>query len=105
MEKYKKFASEITDNLNSFSFDQNAFNQSMNSEHRTLQQNFTRMCLGWLEHCASEEYKDRADARNIESHNISVELIKGFRKHVEEQGYTGSTLDLMSKPSGYLGTI
>lgn len=103
MEKYKKLAGEITDALNPFGFDQQAFNQAMSTEHRTLQQNFTRMCLGWIEHCASEEY--RTDLRNEGSAEISKKLINLYKEEMANKGFTGVTLELMSKPSKYLVTV
>lgn len=64
----------ITDMVNKFSFDQDAFNQAMSREHRTLQQSFTRLCLEWIKHCASEEY--RYDLRNQGSHEIAKEIVE-----------------------------
>ena len=67
----------VTDYLNSFSSKEKAFIEEMNREHRTLQQSFTKLCLAWLENCASEDY--RFDGRNEASHNISKEVVEGFR--------------------------
>jgi hypothetical protein len=70
----------VTDFLNTFSFNENSdkFIHHMNVEHRTLQQNFTRLCLRWLENCASDEY--RHDLRNKGSHDISKQLVDKFKE-------------------------
>lgn len=83
----------VTDYLNSFSNKNEAFIKEMCREHRTLQQSFTRLCLQWLEHCASEEYN--YDGRNEASHKVSSEVIEGFR---DAKG-------TMSKPSEWLPFI
>jgi hypothetical protein len=67
----------ITDYLNSFSNKDKEFITEMNMEHRTLQQSFTKLCLAWLENCASEDY--RFDGRNEASHKVSKEVVEGFR--------------------------
>jgi hypothetical protein len=69
----------VTSFLNTFSSMENDFIQEMNREHRTLQQNFTKLCLAWLENCAGENY--RHDLRNEASHKISKELIETFLKN------------------------
>lgn len=73
----KRLVVEITDFVNSYSLDQDQFNQTMSREHRTLQQSFTRLCLKWIEHVASDEY--RTDGRNEASHDICDKLIWEFR--------------------------
>jgi hypothetical protein len=93
----------ITNHLNTFGDKSEAFNEAMSREHRTLQQNFTRLCLKWLEHIASDEYS--TDGRNEQSKDIAQKLLGGFKELQVKEGYTGSTLEMMSKPSGYLGTI
>jgi hypothetical protein len=54
------------------------FCKLMSNDHRTLQQNFTRLCLQWLETVASDDY--RTDGRNEASKNIAQELIGNFQK-------------------------
>lgn len=66
MSNAKKNAEVVSDMLNSFSFSPQEFCEQMTTEHRTLQQNFTRLCLEWIKTCASEEY--RHDGRNQASH-------------------------------------
>lgn len=67
----------VADYLNSFSNKEKEFITEMNMEHRTLQQSFTKLCLAWLENCASEDY--RFDGRNEASHKVSKEVVEGFR--------------------------
>ena len=99
----KELTNLITDHLNTFGDKSEAFNQAMSREHRTLQQNFTRLCLKWLEHVASDDYL--TDGRNEQSKEVAQTLLAGFKDLKAQEGYTGSTLEMMSKPSGYLGTI
>lgn len=83
----------VTDYLNSFSSKEKEFIQEMNREHRTLQQSFTKLCLAWLENCASEDY--HFDGRNEASHKISKDVVEGFR---DAKG-------TMSNPSEWLPCI
>lgn len=62
----------FTTMVNSMSLDPTPFIMSMNRQHRTLQQSFTRLCFAWIEHCASEEY--RTDLRNEQTKKISEEI-------------------------------
>jgi hypothetical protein len=103
MKKTKEIVQEISDYVNTFNDKGNEFCQAMSCEHRTLQQSFTKLCLQWLEHCASDEY--RFDLRNEDSHKISKELFELFRDKQIKQGFTGETLKLMSKPSVYMRMI
>ena len=89
----KEVVNNVTDYLNSFGNKNKEFIQEMNREHRTLQQNFTKLCMAWLENCASEEY--RFDGRNEASHNVSKEMVEGFR---DAKG-------TMSNPSEWLPCI
>ena len=99
----KDLTNQITDYLNTFGDKSEDFNQAMSREHRTLQQNFTRLCLKWLEHIASDEY--HTDGRNEQSKDIAKKLLGGFKELQTKEGYTERTLELMSKPSGHLGMI
>jgi hypothetical protein len=88
----KETVQTVTDYVNSFSNKEKEFIQEMSGEHRTLQQSFTKLCLAWLEHCASEDY--HFDGRNEASHNVSKQIVENF-KH-EHDGF---------KPSEYLPCI
>ena len=99
----RELTNEITNHLNSFNDKSEEINNAMSREHRTLQQNFTRLCLKWLEYVASDEYN--TDGRNEQSKEVAQTLLNGFREIKAKEGYTGKSLEMMSKPSGYLGTI
>lgn len=49
-----------------------AFIKKMSTDHRTLQQNFTRLCLRWLEHMADPS--TGVDPRNESSQKIARKL-------------------------------
>jgi hypothetical protein len=90
--------------VNTFSRKDEEFVKEMAKEHRTLQQSFTRLCWAWIEFTASDEY--RYDGRNHQSHDISKEVLGAFKEYVRtEKKFDGATLEMMAKPSGYLGFI
>ena len=103
MKQTKELVQDVTSYVNTFNNKGEEFSQAMSCEHRTLQQSFTKLCLSWLEHCASDEY--RTDGRNEQSQKIARELLDGFRDKQIKEGFTGETLKMMSKPSGHLGCI
>jgi hypothetical protein len=75
----KEMAGEMTDFVNTFSSDsRKEFVQAMANEHRTLQQSFTRLCLEWIEHCASQEY--RTDGRNESSHTTCKIMVEAYKE-------------------------
>ena len=84
--KTQEVVNQISDFVNTMSTSHNKdFIHEMNKEHRTLQQSFTRLCLTWLENCASDEY--RHDPRNESSHFTAKELVD---KWVKESGFLPS---------------
>ena len=62
-QKEKQLAIHITNELNGF-FDRKAFVEQMSREHRTLQSEFTSLCLDWLLKCREMYEEDRYDGRN-----------------------------------------
>jgi hypothetical protein len=82
----QKTVKDITEFVSSFSLNQNEFNEVMSHEHRTKQQSFTRLCIKWLEHVSSADYK--TDLRNDESKKVARELIETFEK---KHGYRPSS--------------
>ena len=44
--------------VNSFNVNYDEFAKQMSYEHRTLQQNFTRLCIAWLKQLSETEYYD-----------------------------------------------
>ena len=51
--------------LNSFSVNYDEFAKQMSYEHRTLQQNFTRLCIAWLKQLSETEYYDDRNAGSV----------------------------------------
>jgi len=74
----QKLVEDISHFVNSYSSDHEKFITFMSNEHRTLQQSFTKLCLKWIEYCASDDY--RYDGRNEASHQISRELTQLFKQ-------------------------
>lgn len=72
-EQNKQNAEQVAEMLNVFGFDNDGFCDAMCRQHRTLQQNFTRLCIAWLATCASDDY--RYDGRNEASHEVAKALI------------------------------
>jgi hypothetical protein len=99
----KEVVQTMSNFVNSYSRTHEEFCTEMSKEHRTLQQSFTRLCLQWIEHVASDEY--RTDGRNMGSQIVARELLKGFEEQKILEGYTGSSLESMSKPSKYVAMI
>jgi hypothetical protein len=76
IEKSKEQAQVVSDMVNNFSFDYKGFCEAMTCEHRTLQQSFTRLCIEWLQTCASDEY--RFDDRNEQSHIVAEQIVNSL---------------------------
>lgn len=74
MSREKENVRKVSDMLNSMGFNPEEFCKEFTKEHRTLQQNFTRLCIQWLATCASDDY--RFDGRNEASHVIAKALIE-----------------------------
>lgn len=56
-------AKELMSHVNDYGFDLGGFIEYMSREHRTLQQNLTRLCAAWLRHCAGLK-EGQYDGRN-----------------------------------------
>jgi hypothetical protein len=94
----KRLAGEMTDMLNSFSTESSTqFLDMMTREHRTLQQSFTKLCMMWLEHCASDEY--RYDDRNKASHEVSKRMVELY------EDFTENVFKFRGTPSRMLPTV
>lgn len=70
----KKDVNEVSNILNNMGFNPEEFCEEFTREHRTIQQNLTRLCIHWLCTCASDDY--RFDGRNEASHVIAKALIE-----------------------------
>ena len=72
---------EVSSYVNSMSADYNEFARLMACEHRTLQQNFTKLCIAWLKQLATTEYYDLRNegsvkfAQSIQDKLIGLPLI------------------------------
>lgn len=71
-----KLVDTVTNELNSFNFDYEAFCSAMEREHKTLQQSFTRLCVEWLRHCADMENFDARNAASVRIGKIVKEALK-----------------------------
>ena len=72
-EKSSKIVQELSEYVNR-SLKPNEFCNAMSREHRYLQNEFTYLCIEWLRHCGSDDY--RYDGRNEHSHNFGKMLIE-----------------------------
>ena len=61
--KEKQLATHITNEINCI-FDYKKFVEQMSREHRTLQSDFTTLCLEWLNKCREMYEDDNYDGRN-----------------------------------------
>lgn len=85
---------KVTDYLNSFNTKElnqafceamanKAFCEAMSFEHRTLQQNFTGLCLAWIEFMGntSEDFQRRfTDPRNKYSNKVCSEILEFMKE-------------------------
>lgn len=62
-QKSKDLATHITNEINCI-FDYKAFVEQMSREHRTLQSDFTTLCLEWLLKCREMYETNNYDGRN-----------------------------------------
>lgn len=69
-----EFANTIAHELNKFGVDYKGIVKAMRNEHRTLQQNFTRLCVEWLIKCGTDD-EVCFDGRNIASHELGKKLL------------------------------
>ena len=76
-------ARQISNYLNTYGFNTRieALMSEIDMDHRTLQQTFTKMCVAWLNHCGSDEY--RYDGRNEASHTLG----KKFKEVMADEQY------------------
>ena len=73
--KTEEIVNTVSNYVNSFNCDYDGFAKKFGYEHRTLQQNFTKLCVAWLRHLAETEYYD---ARN----QASVEFAKSIKEQL-----------------------
>lgn len=89
-----------------------AFKQAFKQEHRTLQQSMFKMFLELMEEMATGDYP--TDARNEDSKQVAITLIKGYSEAKKQDYIKGGTsperaaeyvLGDGAKPSRYLSFI
>ena len=56
---------EITNYVNNMGSDYREFAKLMSREHRTLQQQFTKLCISWLKELSETEYYDLRNEGSI----------------------------------------
>lgn len=96
----------VSDYVNTFSVNSRIkeFCEQMDKEHRTLQQNFTRLCLSWIHYISKDDY--RFDLRNQDSHERAKLIIDLFKKHLaKDHNMSDATLEEFSNPAKWLRTI
>ncbi len=84
----QKFQSEVSNFVNSFGSNNVDFIKEMALDHRTLQQNFTRLCLQWIEHVATMDYTKHSDDRNKASLDISKQIVEEWS--IKHEGHNPS---------------
>lgn len=70
----------ISDFVNIMGHDNQMFCTEMTREHRTIQEEFTCLCIEWLKTCASDDY--RYDLRNEYSHKVAKKLLEGAEEFI-----------------------
>lgn len=72
---------EISNYVNSYSSDYKEFARLMSHEHRTLQQQFTKLCIAWLKELSETENYDLRNegsvkfAKSIKDKLVNLPLI------------------------------
>lgn len=62
----KELAEQITDAINVMGFNEQDFATQMLNQHRTLQQNFSNLCIAWFYKIADTEYFDGRNQASVE---------------------------------------
>ena len=76
----EKFAEVCGDSVNPMGFSATDFAKAMGRQHRTLQQNFTKVCFAWIQHLASLE-ENQYDLRNEASVKAAKKIVAGVDKY------------------------
>lgn len=78
-EKEKQLAEEITNALNGC-FSKKEFCNAMSREHRTLQEEFTELCIWWFEKLAEMHKQNNFDERNKYSCALGQQITEFLNK-------------------------
>lgn len=74
----KQIVQQIANYVNYYNNNTKEFVKEMDCQHRTLQQNFTRVCVAWLTHL-SKLKENQYDDRNA----ASVKFAQSIKKELE----------------------
>ena len=72
----KEIANELTNLVNNMCFDYKGVANELSNQHRTLQANFTRLCVSWLERCAELDKEGWFDLRNEDAVKLGTEFME-----------------------------
>lgn len=80
----KKMANVLLSMVNTISIvdTESEFIQELSYGHRTLQQSFTRLCLAWLKHQASDFRNGNYDLRNEASCRLANNIVEKFSEQM-----------------------
>lgn len=79
----EELANEMSNFVNTYGFDKEAFINGFCKQHRTLQQSMMGLMLATIEHIASDEY--RTDGRNEQSQKVAKQLLSGYKEEVYKE--------------------
>ena len=96
----EELAKTLRDHVNNFSLAEDEFAEVMSRQHRTLQQSFTRLCLVWIEHLATNEH---FDDRNKASHEVAKDIVEGY--HLVKIKDGNDYGEMSKQPGKWLPTI
>ena len=69
-------AEAMSDFCNNMTMDEKKFVETMNNQHRTLQQTFSSLCFAWIRKCAENHENKRFDLRNEHSCRVSSKIVQ-----------------------------
>ena len=80
----RQLANQIADMVNTMCKDiiTKDFVEEMSCQHRTLQQNFTRLCVNWLKELNKNYENGYYDLRNEASCKLANEIIKNCDEYL-----------------------
>lgn len=70
----EKVATTIAESVNSMGLDYECIATALASQHRTLQQSFTRLCVAWIRQLAEMKKGGWHDLRNEASVNLAERI-------------------------------
>lgn len=77
-EDRNNFNAEVIDTMiNDFGFDEKIIAEKMANNHPTLQQNFMRLCMRFIENMAGKEYYDGRNEASVKTAKQIIEALGG----------------------------